>query len=233
MFHRRFNCRFNGRFNCRFNRTGISVSIGARSPATARAGAVGALALSALLAACGTVSGDAAGLAPVETRSGTAVAGGTAGAGGADAAAAKPQSEVARVDLSGAGGAGAAGVANTAAVATTAMLVASGERVVYFDFNSFAIRDEYRPLLDRYARVLSGNRSQKLVVEGHTDERGGREYNLALGQKRAASVAQSLTLLGATEGQIEAVSYGKERPAVNGADEAAWARNRRAELRER
>jgi peptidoglycan-associated lipoprotein len=192
-----------------------------------------ALGLAALLAACGTVSGDPSSLAPVESRSGTAAggAGGSAGAAGAGSLeASKPQSAVARVDLSGASGAAGAGAAGAA---TTAMLVASGERVVYFDFNSFAIRDEFKPLVDRYARVLAGNRSQKLVVEGHTDERGGREYNLALGQKRAAAVAQSLLLLGATEAQIEAVSYGKERPAASGADEAAWARNRRAEMRER
>jgi peptidoglycan-associated lipoprotein len=216
------------------NQTGSSVSMPPRLRGAGAAGTLCAVALAALLAACGTVSGDAASLAPVETRTGTAAAAAAgAGTAGAGAAAAKPQSEVARVDLSGGGAAGVGGVAGTAGVATTAMLVASGERIVYFDFNSFAIRDEYRPLLDRYARVLSGNRGQKLVVEGHTDERGGREYNLALGQKRAASVAQSLALLGATEGQIEAVSYGKERPASSGADEAAWARNRRAELRER
>jgi peptidoglycan-associated lipoprotein len=192
-----------------------------------------ALAAAALLAACGTVAGDAASLAPVETRSGTAAGAVGAGTAGAGAATAKPQSEVARVDLSGAGAAGAGGAGAATGAATTAMLVASGERIVYFDFNSFAIREEFKPLLDRYARVLSGNRGQKLVVEGHTDERGGREYNLALGQKRAAAVVQSLQLLGATEAQLEAVSYGKERPAASGSDEAAWARNRRAEMRDR
>jgi peptidoglycan-associated lipoprotein len=71
------------------------------------------------------------------------------------------------------------------------------------------------------------------VIEGHTDERGGSEYNLALGQKRAESVAKLLALLGATEAQIEAVSFGKERPAVDGHDEATWARNRRAEVKDR
>ena len=69
-----------------------------------------------------------------------------------------------------------------------------------------------------------------MSVEGHTDERGGREYNLALGQKRAEAVAKSLALLGADDNQLEAVSFGKERPAVQGSDEAAWAKNRRAEL---
>jgi peptidoglycan-associated lipoprotein len=74
------------------------------------------------------------------------------------------------------------------------------------------------------------DRKKHLQVEGHTDERGGREYNLALGQKRAESVAKSLALLGAADTQIEAVSFGKERPAAQGGDEAAWAKNRRAEL---
>ena len=69
-----------------------------------------------------------------------------------------------------------------------------------------------------------------MAIEGHTDERGGSVYNLALGQKRAEAVAKSLTLLGANEAQVEAVSFGKERPAVQGSDEAAWAKNRRAEI---
>ena len=72
-----------------------------------------------------------------------------------------------------------------------------------------------------------------MVVEGHTDERGGREYNLALGQKRAEAVVRSLTLLGVGDQQLEAVSFGEERPAAQGSDEAAWARNRRAELKDR
>jgi peptidoglycan-associated lipoprotein len=81
--------------------------------------------------------------------------------------------------------------------------------------------------------VLSTNRAKKLVVEGHTDERGGREYNLALGQKRAEAVLHTLTLLGASDGQLEAVSFGEERPAAQGSDESAWAKNRRAELKDR
>jgi peptidoglycan-associated lipoprotein len=103
-------------------------------------------------------------------------------------------------------------------------------RVVYFDFDSFAVKDEARPTLDAHAKLLSADRKKKIAIEGHTDERGGREYNLALGQKRAEAVAKSLTLLGANENQLESVSFGKERPAVQGNDEAAWAKNRRAEL---
>lgn len=103
-------------------------------------------------------------------------------------------------------------------------------RVVYFDYDSFVIKDEFRPVIEGQAKALSGNRSKKLTIEGHTDERGGSEYNLALGQKRAESVAKALKLLGVTDAQIEAVSFGKERPAAQGHDEAAWAKNRRAEL---
>ena len=106
-------------------------------------------------------------------------------------------------------------------------------RVVYFDFDSYVLRDEYKPLIESHARMLSAVKTKKMVIEGHTDERGGREYNLALGQKRAEAVAKSLTLLGASDGQIEAVSFGKERPASDGHDEAAWAKNRRAELKDR
>lgn len=106
-------------------------------------------------------------------------------------------------------------------------------RVVYFDYDSFVLKDEFKPIVDAHARSLSSNRTQRLMIEGHTDERGGREYNLALGQKRAETVVRSLMLLGAREEQLEAVSYGKERPAVSGVDESSWAQNRRAELKDR
>ena len=87
--------------------------------------------------------------------------------------------------------------------------------------------------MEAQAKVLSADRTKKLSVEGHTDERGGSEYNLALGQKRAESVTKALKLLGVNDTQVEAVSFGKERPAVQGSDEAAWAKNRRAELASR
>jgi peptidoglycan-associated lipoprotein len=103
-------------------------------------------------------------------------------------------------------------------------------RVVYFDYDSYVVKDEFRPVVEAQAKLLSADRKKKVSIEGHTDERGGSEYNLALGQKRAESVAKSLTLLGVNESQVEAVSFGKERPAVQGSDEAAWAKNRRAEL---
>ena len=106
-------------------------------------------------------------------------------------------------------------------------------RVVYFDFDSFAVKDEYRPVVEGQAKQLASDRNKRVAVEGHTDERGGREYNLALGQKRAEAVAKAMTLLGATDAQVEAVSFGKERPAVQGGDDAAMAKNRRAEINPR
>jgi peptidoglycan-associated lipoprotein len=106
-------------------------------------------------------------------------------------------------------------------------------RTVYFDFDSFVVKDEYRPIVEGYAKYLGANKAKKMLIEGHTDERGSREYNLALGQKRAEAVQKSMLLVGATEGQLEAVSFGEERPAAQGSDEAAWAKNRRAELKDR
>ena len=106
-------------------------------------------------------------------------------------------------------------------------------RVVYFEFDSFVVPDTSRSVVEGHARALAAARNKRVVIEGHSDERGGREYNLALGQKRAEAVARSLTLLGAAEAQVEAVSFGKERPASEGHDEAAWAQNRRAEIKDR
>ena len=106
-------------------------------------------------------------------------------------------------------------------------------RVIYFDYDSFSIRPEFQSAVDAHSRFLTSNTARKIAIEGHTDERGGREYNLALGQKRAEAVARSLVLLGAQDAQLESVSYGEERPAATGSDEAAWAKNRRAELRDR
>ena len=104
------------------------------------------------------------------------------------------------------------------------------KRTVYFDFDSFVIHDDDRPVIDSHSKYLASTRSAKVRVEGSTDERGGREYNLALGQRRAEAVLKSLQLLGAPAGEMEAISYGKEKPADTGHDEAAWAMNRRATL---
>lgn len=103
--------------------------------------------------------------------------------------------------------------------------------VVYFDYDSFVIRAEAMPVIESHARFLQSNKQRKAMLQGHTDERGGREYNLALGQKRAEAVQRRLMQMGVSESQIEAVSYGKEKPAAQGADEASYAKNRRVELK--
>ena len=180
----------------------------ANSPSNGLRAAVLAAFTASLLAACSSVKLDSD--VPVETRTGTPVGGGAAGAGAGGAG----QSTVTPVDLTkGAGG-------------STANL----SRVVYFDFDSFVVKDEFRPIIEAHAKLLTADRKKHVTVEGHTDERGGREYNLALGQKRAEAVAKSMTLLGAADGQVEAVSFGKERPAAPGNDDAAMAKNRRAEI---
>lgn len=187
------------------------------------------IALAALLAACG--SSVKLNDTPVESRTPAPVvpvtggpapgAGGTALPGAPASTTPAPQSQVATVQ---AGQMGSKGVDG---------LPAGVGRIVYFDFDSYVVRDDGRAVVEAHARLLNANRTRKMTVEGHTDERGGREYNLALGQKRAEAVVRSLTLLGATEVQLEAVSFGEERPAVQGSDEGAWAKNRRAELKDR
>lgn len=104
------------------------------------------------------------------------------------------------------------------------------KRSVYFDLDSYIVRDEFRPVIEAHARYLTSNRARKVAIQGHTDERGGSEYNLALGQKRAEAVRKSLALLGVSDSQMEAVSFGKEKPKALGSDEAAWAENRRADI---
>jgi len=114
---------------------------------------------------------------------------------------------------------------------STAAVPSGLPRVVYFDFDSFVVKPEFQPVVDQNARFLRANPARKVVLEGNTDERGSREYNLALGQKRAEAVRRALVLVGAQDSQIEAVSFGKEKPAVQGSNEEAWAKNRRVEFR--
>ena len=191
--------------------------------------ALALLAASAMLAACGTTRlPDDQNTANVTTATPVNTANAAAGRSAGAQSAGTPQSSVATVNLAGGTAAGSATSAGAAA-----LLALPSQRVVYFDFDSFAIKDDFKPLLDGYARVMASNGGKKLMIEGHTDERGGREYNLALGQKRAAAVASSLKLLGVNDGQMEAVSFGEERPSAQGNDDSAWAKNRRAELKDR
>jgi peptidoglycan-associated lipoprotein len=104
------------------------------------------------------------------------------------------------------------------------------QRRILFDYDSAAIRDEYRPLLEAHAQYMKKEKAAKAILQGHADERGSREYNLALGQRRAESVYKALSLLGVAEAQIEAVSLGEEKPVAEGHDEEAWKQNRRTEI---
>lgn len=165
------------------------------------------IAVVVLLAACGSsVKLDEV---PVETRTATAVT---------------PQSNTNNASSSG------VAPVEIAATSTGATGPSGVAKVIYFDYDSFTIKPEFQDAVEAHAKYMAVNKTRKLAVEGHTDERGGREYNLALGQKRAEAVRRALGLLGVTDAQVEAVSFGKEKPADTGTDEAALAKNRRAEL---
>jgi peptidoglycan-associated lipoprotein len=181
--------------------------------------AVAALATALALAACSSaVKLDEP--APIESR------GGAAGAGAAGAA--------------GAGAAGGAPIGSERPIAQVTVDPAKdplndpnsplARRSIYFDFDSFTIKDEFRPVVEAHAKFLVANKARRVVVQGNTDERGSREYNLALGQKRSEAVRRALISLGVADGQIEAVSFGEEKPKATGTDEAAFAENRRADL---
>ena len=166
-----------------------------------------ALTIAALMAGCS--SGVKLDDVPVEDKGATSTVPG-ANSGGTS------QSGVAPVDLtqSGREAGGPVGVA----------------RIIYFDFDSFTVKPEYQSVLEGHSRYLKASSARKVMLEGHTDERGGREYNLALGQKRAEAVRRSMALLGVPDAQMEAVSYGEEKPAAQGHSESAFAQNRRVEL---
>ena len=167
-----------------------------------------AVALAAALAGC--ASGVKLDDVPVEDRTGQAgaVPGGATGPGG--------QSQVRPVTVDPAQ-AGQAGPVNVS-------------KIVYFDYDSYVIKPEFQSVIEAHARYLKQNNGRRIAIEGHTDERGGREYNLALGQRRSEAVRRALGILGVPDAQVEAVSFGKEKPAAQGADEQSWAQNRRAEI---
>jgi peptidoglycan-associated lipoprotein len=104
------------------------------------------------------------------------------------------------------------------------------KRSVYFDYDSYEVKAEYKDLVTAHAKFLTDNRQFKILIQGNTDERGSREYNLALGQKRADAVKKMLALLGAREEQLESVSLGEEKPKNEGHDESAWSQNRRGDM---
>jgi len=104
------------------------------------------------------------------------------------------------------------------------------KRSIYFDYDSFVVKDEFKSLLEQHAKFLVKNGQMKMLIQGNADERGSREYNLALGQKRAEAVRKALLLLGAKEAQLESVSLGEEKPACMEQAESCWAQNRRGDM---
>lgn len=107
---------------------------------------------------------------------------------------------------------------------------ALGERSVFYDFDNFTVKDQYRPMVDAHGGFLLGNKAAKITLQGNCDERGSREYNLALGQRRADSVRKIFSAKGVPDNQIETISFGKEKPRNPGHNAAAWAENRRTDL---
>ncbi|MGE0358581.1 MAG: peptidoglycan-associated lipoprotein Pal [Burkholderiales bacterium] len=105
------------------------------------------------------------------------------------------------------------------------------KRSVYFDFDSNVVKEDYQGLVQAHAKYLMDKRGTNIKIEGNCDERGSREYNLALGQRRAEAVKKVMTVLGVQDGRIETVSFGEEKPAATGHDEAAWAQNRRSDIK--
>jgi peptidoglycan-associated lipoprotein len=154
---------------------------------------------------------------PVEDKTGTSTMGSGSGTGSPANNGQGNSGGVATVDLSNTGSDANGGPANVG-------------KVIYFDFDSYLVKPEYASVINAHVQFLSSRKTTKISMEGHTDSSGGREYNLALGQKRAEAVRRAMALSGLNESQIEAVSFGKEKPADLGSDETAAAKNRRAEI---
>lgn len=168
------------------------------------------------LSACGTSGGKAT----VEDRTGDK-----------PAATATPAGQAGGVESAGVGGAGVAGSAlpgssdprkNPASPLST--------RSIFFDYDRYVVKDEYRPVLEAHAGYLLSKRDARVILQGNADERGSREYNLALGQKRAEAVRKALAVLGVSDAQMEAVSFGEEKPRNEAGTETAHAENRRTDV---
>ena len=182
-----------------------------------------ALCAAVLLAACSSTPET---VAPVETRTTTGT---------------QPTSTDPGASTTGVGTSGLGAATNTGAGATTGATMGGSNalrdprnplsrREIFYDLDSYTVRDEYKPLLEAHAAYLKANRSARIKVEGNTDERGSREYNLSLGQKRSESVKRVLTLLGVSDTQIDTVSFGEEKPRNPASNESAYSENRRCDL---
>jgi peptidoglycan-associated lipoprotein len=140
--------------------------------------------------------------------------------GGAQTQGVKPGA-VASVDLTSKGATGPDPAVRTGVLA---------QRSIFYDLDQYDIKDQYKPLVEAHAKYLRDNPGRKMLIQGNTDERGSREYNISLGQKRSEGVKKMLQLLGVREDQVESVSLGEEKPRAEGHDEAAWSQNRRSDI---
>lgn len=140
-----------------------------------------------------------------------------------------PTDATAGAQSAGAGAASAVG-GEEGAAAPGPLAGVLARRIIYFDFDSSEIKGEGTGIVAAHARYLGANSTVRVRLEGHTDERGSREYNIGLGERRAQAVRRALLLQGATETQLSTVSYGAERPVAAGSNETAWAQNRRVEI---
>jgi len=175
------------------------------------------IAATMLFAACSSVKLDSA--APVEERNGTPVTAGTNDKGSANTNAVSTDNAASKSDST---------KSADEALNDPASILA--KRSVYFDLDSYVVKDEFKPVVEAHAKYLIAHTDRKVIIQGNTDERGGSEYNLALGQKRAEAVRRALAVLGVSDAQLEAVSFGKEKPKAAGSNEAAWAENRRSDI---
>lgn len=133
-------------------------------------------------------------------------------------------------DVNGANGSGGSGSSNFGSQPWNDPKSPLFEKSVYFGFDEYTVQTKYQKMLSAHASYLKANSKQKIIIQGNTDERGTAEYNLALGQRRSDAVRKSLNLMGVSDDQMEAVSFGKEKPKAEGDTEAAWAENRRADI---
>jgi peptidoglycan-associated lipoprotein len=178
--------------------------------------AAAAVVLAAGLAACSTTPDDEQKPAGVEERQQGATT------GGATTQPVKPPG-VARVDLT-------AGKTPAARAPHNDPASPLSKRSIYYDLDQYSVKDQYRELVETHAKYLRANPQLKMLVQGNTDERGSREYNISLGQRRSEGVKRMMLLLGVKEEQIESVSLGEEKPADQGHDESAWSKNRRSDI---
>jgi len=133
-------------------------------------------------------------------------------------------------DVDGANGSGGSGSGNFGSQPWNDPKSPLFEKSIYFGFDEYTVQTKYQKMLSAHANYLKANPKQKIIIQGNTDDRGTAEYNLALGQRRSDAVRKSLNLMGVSDNQMEAVSFGKEKPKAEGDNEAAWAENRRADI---